>query len=664
MNCLPLLRRWFSAKAHLTLRPYQEECIESCLDALRAGYSRIGVSSPTGSGKTTMFVSLISRLTPSPERPNASRSLIIVNSIELARQAADTVHRILPDVSVDIEQGQHHRASGSADVTVATYQSLLRDERIRKFDPVRLKAVIIDEAHHAAAPSYRRLLSHFHHGIVEDGSETESKASSGLKVPIVGFSATFSRHDGVALGSIFERIVYHRDFLEMIRDNWLCPVRFTSVKAQVDLSRVSINSGTGDFNARSLAHVINTSSINKLVVQSWLDRAANRRSSLVFCVNIAHVHGLTNAFRQAGVDARYLYSKTPQFERKALLDSFRRGEFPVLVNCAILTEGADIPNIDCVVVARPTRSKNVFAQMIGRGMRLSPETLKKDCHIIDFVDTMCHVSGVVSAPTLFGLSPDTEVTDNSTEDLESLAQQTKEVQLSPPNDVPEPKSVTYIDYDNPWSLVDDASGDPHISKMSKNVWVACGGGHYVLECMGRGYIKISPSARTNGDSHYVAHYTAASMKWSEAKAIGLATRFRSRRNVLTADTLERAIQGCDTYARTRVVYGPMQLGLLHSAKWRRDPATEGQLAYLKKRFKMDNAAASQSIELPTHPGAWTGGLRNLTKGQAANIITRLQHGAKAHYDRKQKMVKKAHEAAARMAERVERETVRVGPLRR
>jgi len=104
----------------------------------------------------------------------------------------------------------------------------------------------------------------------------------------------------------------------------------------------------------------------------------------VFCVNVAHVHALTHTFRRYGIDARYLFSETPTAERKALVESFKAGQFPVLVNCgrqifnnclhllngfhvyqAILTEGADIPNIDCVVVARPTRSRNVFAQMVG-----------------------------------------------------------------------------------------------------------------------------------------------------------------------------------------------------------------------------------------------------------------------------------------------------------
>lgn len=183
----------------------------------------------------------------------------------------------------------------------------------------------------------------------------------------------------------------------------LCNVRFTSVRANIDLKNVTINARTGDFNPTSLAHVVNTETVNDLVVRTWLDRAgtaphvlvgtspltaiffllsATRKSTLVFCVNLAHVRDLTGAFRKHGVDARYIYSKTPAAERRTLIDSFKGGRFPVLINCgtlifssgffvlcltcrpAILTEGADIPNIDCVVLARPTRSRNLFAQMV------------------------------------------------------------------------------------------------------------------------------------------------------------------------------------------------------------------------------------------------------------------------------------------------------------
>lgn len=173
------------------------------------------------------------------------------------------------------------------------------------------------------------------------------------------------------------------------------------MKADIDLSGVTISGRNGDFNPTSLAHVINKPTINKLVVQSWLEKAgellplldvveifralrsASRKSTLVFCVSLAHVRDLTDTFRQAGVNAAYVYAGTPAAERKALINSFKRGEIPVLLNCgapsclssellaseeltttAILTEGTDIPNVDCVVVAKPTRSRNLFAQMV------------------------------------------------------------------------------------------------------------------------------------------------------------------------------------------------------------------------------------------------------------------------------------------------------------
>lgn len=98
------------------LRPYQESCLESCLDALAQGCSKIGVSLPTGAGKTVVFVSLLSRICASLERPLATRSLVIVNSIELARQAADQAKRLFPQWSVEIEQGTRNRASGMADL--------------------------------------------------------------------------------------------------------------------------------------------------------------------------------------------------------------------------------------------------------------------------------------------------------------------------------------------------------------------------------------------------------------------------------------------------------------------------------------------------------------------------------------------------------------------
>jgi ATP-dependent helicase IRC3 len=107
--------------------------------------------------------------------------------------------------------------------TVATYQTLLQSDRLAKFHPSGFKAVIVDEAHHAASPSYRFILSHFDSSIENPKSAEENpdaQEADNHRVPIIGFSATFSRHDGLALGAVFDRIVYHRDFLEMIKEQW------------------------------------------------------------------------------------------------------------------------------------------------------------------------------------------------------------------------------------------------------------------------------------------------------------------------------------------------------------------------------------------------------------------------------------------------------------
>ncbi|KAF8846329.1 P-loop containing nucleoside triphosphate hydrolase protein [Paxillus ammoniavirescens] len=651
----PKVHGFASSAQSVVLRPYQQACLDACHVALNAGVTRIGVSLPTGAGKTTVFTTLLSQI-PSPNQsPRASRSLIIVNSVELARQAAAHAQATNSDWKVEIEQGTKHEATGLADVTIATYQTLLQHRRLAKFRPEDLKAIIVDEAHHAAAPSYRRILSHFDPSVKNPDPTFEPPSTPHL-IPIIGFSATFSRHDGLALGSVFERIVYHRDFLEMIKEQWLCDVRFTSVRANINLQGVTVNTRTGDFNATSLAHIINTDTVNNLVVRAWLDRASDRKSTLVFCVNLAHVRQLTKTFQDFGVEARYLHSGTPANERRALITDFKAGSYPVLVNCAILTEGADIPNIDCVVVARPTRSRNVFSQMIGRGMRQSPATGKVDCRIIDFVDSTSRVSGVVSIPTLFGLDPSEVIDDEDIADLEAralsfLAEDVPDNSDSR-EDIPEPRSVTYLDYEDPFALVDSFSGAPHISRLSANAWVGCGNDIHILECLGKGYIRIEPIPEVGDNpAHFQATYTEATMHFSSAKQLKISPYMR-KRLILTAQSLPDAIRGCDTYANQKVLRGPLVLGLLRSAKWRQAPATDDQKAFInRKRGKraMDQGSVAEATE-------------KLTKGEAANIITRLKHGAHSYYEKKARQERKESQVAEKERLRIAREAILVGPL--
>jgi ATP-dependent helicase IRC3 len=454
----------------------------------------------------------------------------------------------------------------------------------------------------------------------------------------------------------------------MIREQWLCNVRFTTVKANIDLRNVTINTHSGDFSATSLAHVINTETLNKLVVQTWLDRAArDRKSTIVFAVNVAHVRALTRTFQSAGVDARFLYSGTPIPERNASIDGFKAGEFPVLVNCALLTEGTDIPNVDCVVVARPTRSRNVFLQMIGRGMRLSPNTGKQDCHVIDFVDSTNRIVGIVNAPTLFGLAPEAVVDGENVQELEARADaadgEMSATYHNPSGDdrlsVPDPKSVTYVDYDSPFALVNQSVGtSPHIVRVSKNAWVDCGEGIHVLECLGKGHVRIEPVSGHDGD-HFHAHYSPK-MHPETASALKI-SKFQTNRKILDASSLADALRGCDTYASEKVLRGPLSYALLRTAKWRRGPASPAQKLFVAKRWGYVNKSV-QDFQDTSDVDPFPERLKNLTKGEAAHIITRLKHGAQGRYIKKITAHRKLEAAQAKEKQRQAREHVRVGPL--
>jgi len=218
-------------------------------------------------------------------------------------------------------------ASGAADITIASVQSLISGDRISKFDPKRFKLVLVDEAHHVVAPGYLKVLDHF--GL----SKLQSKSPA-----LVGVSATLSRFDGLRLGAAIDHIVYHKDYIDMIGEKWLSDVIFTTVESTADISKVK-RGASGDFQPGDLSQAVNTDRINEITVRTWLAKAKSSESTLVFCVDLAHVSCLTMCFRAHGVDARFVTGDTPKPQRSATLDSFRAGEFPVLLNCGVFTEG-------------------------------------------------------------------------------------------------------------------------------------------------------------------------------------------------------------------------------------------------------------------------------------------------------------------------------------
>ncbi|OAQ86843.1 DEAD/DEAH box helicase [Purpureocillium lilacinum] len=576
------------------LRDYQQECIKSVLLSLKRGHKRVGISLATGSGKTVIFTQLIDKI--HPRAGGGDRTLILAHRRELVEQAARHCQLAYPDKTIEIEMGSLH-ASGTADITIASVQSITSKERLEKFDPAAFKLVLVDEAHHIVAQGYLKTLKHF-------GLEQKQRDSPTL----IGVSATFSRFDGVKLGAAIDEIVYHKDYVDMIADKWLSDVIFTTVESSANLSKVK-NGAFGDFQTGELSKVVNTDEVNDITVRSWMAKAPDRKSTLVFCVDLAHVSGLTHKFREYGFDARFVTGDTPKVERSEILEAFKKGKFPVLVNCGVFTEGTDIPNIDCIVLARPTRSRNLLVQMIGRGMRLHPG--KKNCHIIDLVSSL--ETGIVTTPTLFGLDPNELVDLASVADMRRLkdhrsaeeARQQDAYSGGSSAGASSATAVTFTDYSSVLDLIADTSGERHIRAISQYAWVQVGPERFVLSAPSGSYIRIE---RIAGQA---AANSAPTYRALEIRALppGVSkSPFAAPREILTAATFNDAVHGADSYAANAFPHT-----FIHRYQsWRSLPPTQGQLDFVNRLRGKGKALTAA----------------DLTKGKAADMITKLKHGAR------------------------------------
>ncbi|KAI9725356.1 MAG: hypothetical protein M1828_003206 [Chrysothrix sp. TS-e1954] len=586
------------------------------------------------SASKVIFTELIDRI-PALSK-DATQTLILVHRRELVEQAARHCQARYPERSVDVEMGNMH-ASGVADITIASVQSINSRDRIDKFSRKHYKLILVDEAHHAVAPVYRRILEHF--GV---------PSKVGVTSPaLVGVSATWSRFDGLALGEVFEEIVFNRDAVDLIGEKWLAPCIFTTVKSNADISRVR-SSSNGDFAIDALAQAVNNEETNRITVRAWLERAQDRNSTLVFGVDVAHVISLTNTFRQHGIGAEYVTASTKVAERGRLIDAFKNGEFPVLLNCGIFTEGTDIPSIDCVLLARPSKSRSLLSQMIGRGMRLYPG--KENCHIIDMVASL--KEGIVTAPTLFGLDPDAMVEEAKPEDMKKMeAQKTEEameaekaVQVAIEEGKTGPK-LNYTDYESVSDLLLNTLENRHIRSISPYNWLQVNQTRFVLTNGNQGaYLAIEDVQRNDRKQYETKVFRRipttpgkSQSPWSRGSRIGL------------ADTFDHAVHGADKFASENFTAVFISLrGRI--AQWRNQPATQNQLDLLNKRLGHDDEER------------WEAG--DVTKGEAADITTKLTFGAKGQFSRMASSRRREAQVNKRNQARVDRETVKLGPLPR
>jgi superfamily II DNA or RNA helicase len=361
----------------ITLREYQREAQAAVLEAIRErNVARPLITLPTGMGKTVVFSSVAKEL--------GYPVLVIAHRDELLDQAADKFRQIDPGVSVGKVKAESNQ--WFAEVVTASIQTLSRGARFEQFEAILrerpFKLAIVDEAHHAPADTYRKVMGALHHA----------------GVPILGVTATAERGDGSGLDGLFDELVYQKDMLWGMENGYLCDLRGVQVKLKAEFGRIKVS--RGDFQDGAAAKVLHDSGAPHYALKAYLEHAKDRKA-LIFTPTVELAHEMAEVFQEGGVAAEALDGGTPHNERKAILARLKSGATRVVANAAVLTEGFDEPTLDCIIVARPTLSRPLYVQMVGRGTRTFPG--KQDCMVIDLVGLTDRVR-LVTVPNLFGVS--------------------------------------------------------------------------------------------------------------------------------------------------------------------------------------------------------------------------------------------------------------------
>lgn len=386
----------------MILRPYQKDCSNAVVAAWREAVSTLVVM-PTGTGKTVLFADLIRRSFP-------RRAMVLAHREELIWQALDKIKRVT-GLNCDIEMADHRSAMdglfGGPAVVISTIQTHNAGGdgggRMGKFDPRHFGLLIIDEAHHATSPSYRRVIDYY-------------RTNPALRV--VGVTATPDRADEEALGQVFESVAFDYEILDAINDGWLTPIDQQIVVVEgLDFSHVRTTAG--DLNGADLAAVMEFEKNLQGIAGPAIEIIGPKRA-LVFTASVAHAERLCEIFNRhrAGM-AGWVCGKTDKDERRKLLANFASGAVQVVCNCGVLTEGFDDPGVEVVIMGRPTKSRSLYAQMVGRATRPLPGVVdgletaeerkaamaasrKPGCLVVDFVGNSGQHKLVTSADILGG----------------------------------------------------------------------------------------------------------------------------------------------------------------------------------------------------------------------------------------------------------------------
>ncbi len=322
----------------MKLRPYQQDFVNAVAYGFNANHMRqLGVL-PTGGGKTIVFAHIAARF----HAKRQERTLVLAHREELIEQAADKIRKAT-GIEASIEKAER-RADRDAPVVVASIQTM-QGERLSTWPKKHFGLIVCDEAHHVLADQWQATLAHF-----------DSR--------VLGVTATPDRGDKKNLAVYFQNLAYECNLLDLIGKGFLSPIRIKSVPLRIDLT--TVKQTAGDYDSNQLDAAITP--YLKEIARHLATECQDRKKIVVFLPLIQTSKRFVEECIAAGIDARHIDGASP--DRKSILSDFSAGKFRLLSNAMLLTEGWDEPGVDCLLVLRPTKSRGLYSQMVGRGTRV------------------------------------------------------------------------------------------------------------------------------------------------------------------------------------------------------------------------------------------------------------------------------------------------------
>ena len=369
----------------MELRPYQEEAKQAIFEQWDGSVNRTLLVLPTGCGKTIVFAKVAEECVC-----QGNRVLILAHRGELLDQAADKIRRST-GLGCAVEKAESSCIGSWFRIVVGSVQTMMREKRLGQIPDDYFDTIIIDEAHHCISDSYQRVLRHF----------PEAK--------VLGVTATPDRGDMRDMGEYFESIAYEYTLPKAIKEGYLSPIRALTLPLKMDLTGVGISAG--DFKAGDLGTALDPY-LHQIAEE--MQKYCADRKTVVFLPLVKTSQKFRDILCEQGFRAAEVNGENS--DRAEILQAFDRGDYNVLCNSMLLTEGWDCPSVDCVVVLRPTKVRSLYSQMVGRGTRLFPG--KDHLLLLDFLwhterHELCHPASLICE--------NAEVAQKMTENLEKEA---------------------------------------------------------------------------------------------------------------------------------------------------------------------------------------------------------------------------------------------------